>query len=159
MTAIVKAQGFNVTGMEPDLDGFNLAKATHTNIRFENLGVYDDTSSLGLFDAVISSEVIEHLFDPSALLNVARTNLKPNGVLIITCPFYGYVKNLLLSLTNRWDDHHQPARVGGHIKQWSNRTMKAFVESNGFTVKTLTGAGRFWPLWASMVVVAKKVSV
>lgn len=156
MTAIIKASGFDVTGIEPDLDGFNLAKGAHSSIRFENLGAYDDTSSLGKFDAVISSEVIEHLFDPSSLLNAAKNNLNPNGVLILTCPFYGYVKNLLLSITNRWDDHHQPARVGGHIKLWSAPTMRAFLAKHGFKVETLTGAGRPWPLWASMVVVAKQ---
>jgi hypothetical protein len=62
----------------------------------------------------------------------------------------------LLSLTNRWDDHHQPARVGGHIRLWSHHTMKPFIEINGFEVETISGAGRRWPLWASLVAVAKE---
>jgi 2-polyprenyl-6-hydroxyphenyl methylase/3-demethylubiquinone-9 3-methyltransferase len=118
--------------------------------------VYDNLDDLGIFDAVISSEVIEHLFDPSALVQAAWARLPQNGVLIITCPYYGYFKNLLLSLTNRWDDHHQPTRVGGHIKLWSKATIVPFLTGNGFRCESVGGAGRFAPLWKSMVVVARK---
>ncbi len=156
MTGQLRRAGFEMTAIEPDLDGFTIASQTYHEVQFHNLGVYDDTSHLGTFDAVISSEVIEHLYDPMALLRLAKQHLSQNGVLIVTCPYYGYAKNLLLSLTNRWDDHHQPARVGGHIKLWSHPTMNNFLEANDFKVETLSGAGRFWPLWASLVVVAKK---
>jgi SAM-dependent methyltransferase len=156
MTAQLAADGFEMTAIEPDRDGFTIATQTHPGIHFENIGVYNNLDDLGIYDAVISSEVIEHLFDPSALVKAAWSRLPMNGVLIITCPYYGYVKNLLLSLGNRWDDHHQPARVGGHIKLWSKATIGPFLTGNGFRVEVVEGAGRFAPIWKSMVVVAKK---
>lgn len=156
MTGMLAKAGFEMTGIEPDHDGFRLASETYPNIQFHNFGVYDDASHLGQFDAVISSEVIEHLYDPAALLRMAHQLLPSNGILILTCPHHGYVKNLLLSLTNRWDDHHEPARVGGHIKQWSHRTMTSFLENNGFEPKVMSGAGRCWPIWASLLAVAVK---
>jgi SAM-dependent methyltransferase len=158
MTSQLAADGFEMTAIEPDRDGFTIATQTHPGIHFENRGVYDNLDDLGIFDAVISSEVIEHLFDPSALVKAAWSRLPKNGVLIITCPYYGYVKNLVLSLGNRWDDHHQPARIGGHIKLWSRATMVSFLSSSGFDVDAVGGAGRFAPIWKSMVVVAKKKS-
>jgi SAM-dependent methyltransferase len=156
MTAKLAADGFEMTAIEPDRDGFTIAIQTHPTIHFVNRGVYDNLDDLGTFDAVISSEVIEHLFDPSALVKAAWSRLPSGGVFVITCPYYGYLKNLLLSLTDRWDDHHQPARVGGHIKLWSKATIVPFLEVNGFKVEVIGGAGRIPTLWKSMVVVARK---
>jgi SAM-dependent methyltransferase len=156
MTALLAADGFEMTAIEPDHDGFTIATSTHPRICFVNRGVYDNLDDLGTFDAVISSEVIEHLFNPSALVRVAWSRLPEAGVLIITCPYYGYIKNLLISLSNRWDDHHQPARVGGHIKLWSKATITPFLTENGFEVEAITGAGRFAPIYKSMIVTSRK---
>jgi SAM-dependent methyltransferase len=38
------------------------------------------------FDVVASFQVIEHLFDPSAMLARAKAHLKPGGILVITTP-------------------------------------------------------------------------
>ncbi|MFG0287190.1 MAG: class I SAM-dependent methyltransferase [Rhodopirellula sp. JB044] len=156
MSGRLNALGFNITAIEPDQQGFEIAKNNHPDVDFHHLGVYDDTPQLGTYDAIVSSEVIEHLYDPAALLRLASRHLNKSGILVLTCPYYGYTKNLLLSLTNRWDDHHQPSRVGGHIKLWSHETMRAFLLSEGFDALKLSGAGRFWPFWASMLVVARK---
>jgi 2-polyprenyl-3-methyl-5-hydroxy-6-metoxy-1,4-benzoquinol methylase len=155
MTALVHNAGFEIAGMEPDQIGVEIARKANPDIPFYAIGVYDDTSALGQFDAVISSEVIEHLFDPAALLQVAKKHLKAGGYLLLTCPHHAYIKNLLISLTNKWDLHFHPQRLGGHIKFWSHRSMKSFLEAHGFEVKIMTGAGRFWPVWKSMVVVAR----
>jgi 2-polyprenyl-3-methyl-5-hydroxy-6-metoxy-1,4-benzoquinol methylase len=148
-----------MTGIEPDRKGFDIASESVRDAKFYNLGVYDDTSVLGKFDAVIASEVIEHLYDPSALLSVASRHLNEGGYLILTCPHHGYLKNLLISLTNKWDPHFHPATLGGHVKFWSHATMRAFLETHGFHVEILSGAGRCWPIWKSMVVVAMKRAI
>ena len=38
------------------------------------------------YDAIICSEVLEHLNDPGSLLNVLRSSLKDSGKLIVTVP-------------------------------------------------------------------------
>jgi 2-polyprenyl-3-methyl-5-hydroxy-6-metoxy-1,4-benzoquinol methylase len=156
MTALLHKSGFEVTGIEPDKRGFEIASEANPDILFHNIGVYDNTSALEEYDAVVSSEVIEHLFDPAALLKVSRNHLKSSGHLVLTCPHHGYVKNLLISITNKWDVHFHPDRVGGHIKFWSHKTMKSFLEQHGFVIVSMSGAGRFRPIWKSMVVVARK---
>ena len=133
---------FQMTAIEPDVEGYQTAKQASPEVEVHNLGVYDDAFSLGNFDAVmvISSEVIEHLYDRAASLRLACRHLETDGSVVLSCPCHGYAKNLLLSLANRWDDHLQPARVGGHIKLWSHRTMGSFLEANGIQVKLLSGA-------------------
>jgi SAM-dependent methyltransferase len=151
MTALLAADGFEMTAIEPDRDGFMIATKARPGIRFENRGVYESLDELGTFDAVISSEVIEHLFDPAALVKASRGRGFNHHL-----PLLRLRKNLLLSISNRWDDHHQPARLGGHIKLWSKATIVPFLIENGFDVETIGGAGRFAPIWKSMVVVSRK---
>jgi hypothetical protein len=68
------------------------------------------------FDAAVSTEVVEHLFSPRALPRFAHAKIKAGGVFIVTTPYHGYLKNLVLCLANKWDFHHSPLWDGGHIK-------------------------------------------
>ncbi len=68
------------------------------------------------YDLIILMEVIEHLYSPlTCLINVASW-LKDNGYLILTTPYHGYMKNILIALLNKFDKHYNPLRDGGHIK-------------------------------------------
>ena len=54
---------------------------------------------------VISVEVIEHLHAPRSLTALARTVVALGGELILTTPYQGYVKYLLLAVSGRLDLH------------------------------------------------------
>lgn len=75
--------GYTVCGVEYDQDGCRIARDHHPKIDFYNLGVQDDPTPViqqnGLFDAVVSTEVVEHLFSPHLLPRFARKLLKPGG--------------------------------------------------------------------------------
>src|SRR5450759_4273537 len=75
------------------------------------------------FDAVVSTELIEHLYDPSAFTRGCWHALRPGGVFVCSTPYHGYLKNLSLALTNRFDRHFDPLWLGGHIKHWSHATL------------------------------------
>jgi 2-polyprenyl-3-methyl-5-hydroxy-6-metoxy-1,4-benzoquinol methylase len=154
--------GFDIVGADSDANGVEIARHTYQSIPFYNQGVQDDP--LGLlakengrkFDAVVSSEVVEHLFSPHLLPIYARGVLKEGGYLLITTPYHGYLKNLVLSITNHWDAHHSPLWHGGHIKFWSRATLTRLLSENGFEVIGFHGAGRLPYLWMSMILVARK---
>jgi 2-polyprenyl-3-methyl-5-hydroxy-6-metoxy-1,4-benzoquinol methylase len=123
------------------------------------LGVGDDLPQewREAFDVVISLEVVEHLFNPHHLVETARAVLKPGGCAIISTPYHGYLKNLALALFDKWDFHHHPERVGGHIKFWSKRTLRSlFDANNAFRAIEFRGAGRAPYLWNSMIWVFQK---
>jgi 2-polyprenyl-3-methyl-5-hydroxy-6-metoxy-1,4-benzoquinol methylase len=133
----------------------------HPDIHFHNQGVQDDPTPVlqaegGPFDVVVSTEVVEHLFSPHLLPQYAAKLLGDNGQLIVTTPYHGFLKNLVLSLVNGWDKHHTALWHGGHIKFWSRRTLTRLLEDNGFEVTGFFGVGRLPFLWKSMVVVARK---
>lgn len=149
---------FDVVGCDADAEGVRIATEACPQAKFRQLGVYDDPGALRRndFDAVVSTEVIEHLYAPRALPRFASHVMKEDGWLIITTPYHGYLKNLALSATNHWDRHLSPAWDGGHIKFFSRRTLTRLLEEEGFQVKMFQGLGRVPYLWKSMLLVARK---
>lgn len=152
--------GMEVTGCDIDLQGIEIAARCPSRVKYVHLAGYEDPQKLGdgNFDAVISTEVIEHLFFPRYLPRFAKAVLKPGGYLIISCPYHGYLKNLVVSVLNKWDFHHDPLTDGGHIKFWSRQTLAQLIQGEGFKVLEFRGAGRFRFLWKSMIIVAQEIS-
>lgn len=160
LCARLKMLGLDVVGIDYDQSGIDIAKQAHPDISFYRFGVQDDPSLLlkheGEFDAVVSTEVVEHLFSPHLLPVYAKSVLKRGGYLVVSTPYHGYAKNLMLSLFNKWDAHHTPLWHGGHIKFWSRKTLSELLAQSGFTVTGFSGAGRVPYLWKSMVITAMK---
>lgn len=157
----IARRGYDIAGVEYDRAGVELARRTHPGLRFHRYGVQDDPQLLlaaegAPFDVVVSTEVIEHLYAPHLLPRYAHRVLADNGRLVITTPYHGYLKNLALSLFDRWDAHHTPLWHGGHIKFWSRKTLTRLLNDNGFTVTAFGGVGRVPYFWKSMVLVARK---
>jgi hypothetical protein len=84
MTALLHKAGFEITGMEPDQIGFEIVRKENPDIPFDDIGVYDNTPVMGKFDTVISSKVIEQLFDPDSLSHVSKIHLRDGGYPVLT---------------------------------------------------------------------------
>ena len=158
--ALVSA-GYEAAGVEYDDVGFEIARQNQPKANFYNLGVQDDPAVViqgengRLFDAAVSTEVVEHLFAPHLLPLFAKGLLKERGYLIVSTPYHGYLKNLALAVFDKWDSHHTPLWHGGHIKFWSKATLSRLLEEQGFEVVGFSGVGRFHWLWKSMILVAR----
>ncbi len=155
----LKCQGFDPVGVEYDKDGCSLSTKIYPHIPFYNMGFEDEPEALldteGSFDAVISTEVIEHLYSPHLLPIFAKKILKKGGYLLLSTPYHGYLKNLALSVFNKWDAHHTPLWHGGHIKFWSKHTLTQLLHDHGFERVQFYGVGRLPFLWKSMILVAR----
>lgn len=147
--------GFDVTGVDWDPKAVSLASQRVPEARF-SVARFEEAPPSSNFDAAVSTEVIEHLFDPNELLQFAFQALRPGGTFIITTPHHGYLKNLAISLVDGWDKHFMADVLAGHIKFFSQRTLTAALERNGFVVEGFRGAGRVPFLWKSMILIAKK---
>ena len=158
LTRHIAALGCEVVGCDPDEHGLEIARRNVPGATFVTCGVYDESTPLDgeQFDVVLSSEVIEHLFYPGRLVEFADRLLTPKGHLVLTTPYHGYLKNLALSVFDKWDFHHTPLFDGGHIKFWSRRTLSKLVEQYDFSVTDFHGAGRVTWLWKSMILVCQK---
>jgi 2-polyprenyl-3-methyl-5-hydroxy-6-metoxy-1,4-benzoquinol methylase len=156
-------RGYNVTGIDASASGIELARKAYVSDRIEFIrAAIGDSLQKALvnikFDLIISSDVIEHMYRPSDLLETAAQLLKPQGHLIITAPYHGYLKNLALSIFNKWDNHHTVEWDGGHIKFFSVRTLRTLVAVQGFADIRFSFYGRFPWLWKNMICYARKRS-
>ena len=101
-------------------------------------------------DAVLFSEVIEHLVDPDAALDEIRRVLRPGGHLMLSTPNLAawYNRALLLagvqpvfSEVSLRAIHGRPGReVVGHLRLYTARALREFVAGAGFEVVRLEGA-------------------
>lgn len=154
-----RQRGWELHGFDISRRAIEIASKAYSDIQFDCVDLTTDLSShplAGRCDAVISTEVIEHIFLPRLYVKNCFSFLKPGGILIISTPYHGYLKNLALALFGKMDFHHTALLDYGHIKFWSRRTLTTLLEERGFEVERFIGAGRAPFLWCSMVILAKK---
>ena len=105
-------------------------------------------------DFVFSSEVIEHIYDTENAFSEISRILKPGGKLLLTTPYHGLSKNLLIVLF-AFDKHFNP--TGPHIRFFSKKMLFNFLEKYGFKIVKYGYYGRFFPISHSIYVLAKKI--
>jgi 2-polyprenyl-3-methyl-5-hydroxy-6-metoxy-1,4-benzoquinol methylase len=151
-------KGFRVAGIEPSREGMALARSSYPQLtRLEHGTVYEPLARrFGSFDAVISLEVIEHLYYPRKLAEAAFSLLKPGGVLVVSTIYHGYLKNVALALLGRFDRHVDPLWDHGHIKFFSPRTLTRLIEEAGFEAVTVRRPDVVPQFACSMVAAARK---
>ena len=106
--------GYEVTGVDASASGMAIARRTYPEVEFVE-ALIDRGLSVGQFDLVVSSDVIEHMYRPSDLIEAARAVLRPGGQMLLGTPYHGYVKNLVLAASGRMDAHFSALHDGGHI--------------------------------------------
>jgi 2-polyprenyl-3-methyl-5-hydroxy-6-metoxy-1,4-benzoquinol methylase len=153
----IQLRGIEVTGIDFSESGISEARRAYPGLRLAQGSAYDDlVASHGRFPAVVSLEVVEHLYFPRKFAKSVYDLLEPGGIAIISTPYHGYMKNLALALTGRLDAHFTALWDGGHIKFWSERTLRILLEEAGFVGIEFRRAGRVRPLAKSMIVTALK---
>jgi len=158
-------QGLTLVGCDPEETSIDMARKELPQCEFHVLGVYDDPEILGElnFDMVLACEVLEHLFLPRKLTHFSRKALKPNGLLLITTPYYGsYIKNILCSIFNKWDYQFTVLWDGGHIKFWSLNTLKLLLKESGFELIEYSLLNQYSPwlkfIWPNnIILIARKL--
>ena len=144
--------GFQVTGIDVSREGIEQAQRAYPQVRVEIASCYDDlVARFGTFPLVISLEVIEYCTDPRAFAKSFLSLIAPNGLGFLSTPYHGYLKNLSLSLANKWDSHHDALCNRGPIKFFSIPTLRALLEEAGAQRIDFRRVGRIGPLARSMV--------
>lgn len=151
--------GHRVTAIDVSADGIGIARSAFPAVRFEVCSVYADDLAKHVpdpVDCVISLEVVEHLFYPKMMFAQSYKALRPDGKLIVSTPYHGYLKNLALAVLDGWDRHLDAFNDGGHIKFFSKKTLAKMACDAGFRNPRIIGVGRLPWLWKSMIMVADK---
>ena len=161
----LREAGYEVLGSDASASAIRAAQERGIG-RFEQASLYDDLlAPFGHRDiaAIVSVEVIEHLYSPPTFVRRAHEALPDGGLLVITTSYWGRRKNVALAVTDRMDRSLTGLWEGGHIKHFSRRTLSQQMEENGFETIAFKGAGetagqRHIPyLWSGMVMTFRKL--
>jgi 2-polyprenyl-3-methyl-5-hydroxy-6-metoxy-1,4-benzoquinol methylase len=153
-TQFISDLGFRSTGIDLSEKAIEFARRSYPTQDFRVGGPEDFTAEFSeKFQAIWSSEVIEHIFDVYQFLVSLRQCLAPGGKLVLTTPYHGLIKNVLIDVMNP-HLHYQP--FGGHIRFFNKRSLGYCLDYCGFTVRKWSAFGRMWPVYKSFFVVAER---
>lgn len=146
--------GARYTGLDVSATALEYATKKYSDATFKKI---EDGGSLpandGFADFVFTSEVVEHIYDTENAFKELGRITKSGGTILLTTPYHGFIKNLMLVLFG-FDTHFSP--TGPHVRFFSNRTLFALLNKNGFEVEKYGYYGRFFPVPHSIFVFARK---
>lgn len=153
-------RGFEVIGVDPSEQGITQANQCYPDLSLKLGSAYDDlVNQYGQFPVVVSLEVVEHVYFPRQFAATLYSLLETGGTAIISTPYHGYWKNLVLALSGKMDNHFTALWDYGHIKFWSIKTLTALLEEAGFKEIRFRKVGRIPILAKSMIAIANKDNV
>jgi ubiquinone biosynthesis O-methyltransferase len=148
----------HTTGIDLSGTGIELAqKMKNERLTFKNMSIDDMIESKKKFKFITSFEVIEHQYLPDDFLNKINKILEDDGILLLSTPYNGYIKNLIISLLGKNDWHYNPLWRHGHIKFFSVKTLRNILEKCNFKIIKKQFSGRFYPISCSMIFLNKKI--
>ena len=146
---------YEAVGMDISGNAIKIAIARCPGPQFYRLNT-DSTipADEATFSAVWTTEVIEHVFRVAAFLDEIHRVLRPGGILVLTTPYHGIVKDMLISLW-KFDKHFDPK--GPHIGFFDRRGLDRCSRSPGSSRSAMKASADLEDL-STWYVVARKPS-
>jgi len=153
-------RGYSVSGVDPSVEGIAQAKLVDPEAKLELGSAYDPlVERFGRFPMVISLEVVEHVYYPRLFAACVSELLEPVGLAIISTPYHGYLKNLAISISGKWDPHFTALWDHGHIKFWSPKTLTSLFSEAHLTCEAIHRVGRVPAFAKSMILAFRKAKL
>ncbi len=148
----------SIKAIDTSNQGISHAKNNYNGIiKFDHQSIEDLILSGEKYNFVTCFEVIEHIYNPDLFLENLGKIIHDDGYILISTPFHGYIKNILISLLNKFDHHFDPLWNHGHIKFFSKKTFKIIANRNNLHIVDIYYSGRVYPISKSMFVLLKKL--
>jgi len=141
-------------GLDVSDTALERASASLPGVQFHKI---EDGSAFPLtdnsVDFIFASEVIEHVYNTEKVFSEMARVLRIGGRLLVTTPYHGFVKNLLLVLL-AFNKHFDP--TGPHIRFFSKRSLCNCMKMVGLKPLMYGYFGRFYPVPHCIFVLAVK---
>lgn len=145
--------GANLTAIDPSSEMIKIAKSHRENLQIDYQistleSFIGNEQNRQQFDAVIVSEVIEHVIDPDAFLKNCSTLLKPNGSIFITTInktltslfaailMAEYVLGIVPKRTHDWNKFLSPAEIETILNRYDFDVLKSYGMGYNFLTQS-----------------------
>lgn len=154
---VLTQQGWDVSGVDPSTQGIKRANTQYPQLKLFEGSAYDNLAErFGQFPVCISLEVVEHVYFPRHYAATLFSLIESGGTAIVSTPYHGYWKNLVMALSGKLDKHFTALWDYGHIKFWSMQTLGLLLREAGFVDIRFERIGRIPILAKSMIAIARK---
>jgi SAM-dependent methyltransferase len=155
-TSFLASLGYHVVGLDLSSEAIRLNRHDFPQIDFVQVNE-DQKAPLpdASFDAIWCSEVIEHVYDVNGIFSEFARLLRSGGRLIVTTPYHGWVKNLLVmsfGFERHFDVEWQ------HIRFWTRRSLTEISTKHGLRPIVWDSLGRIPCVAKSFLVVFERVA-
>lgn len=144
----------DITGVDVSNTALNFAKKKFKKFKFIKI---EDGEKLPFnknsFDFIISSDVLEHVYNTQNVFKELSRVLKPQGRILISVPYNGLIKNTIITLFF-FEFIFNPRSP--HIRFYTKRTLLHEIKSVGLTPVKFGYFGRFYPLSKGMFCLCEK---
>lgn len=127
-------KGAKVTGIDISTKAIKEAKKVLTEAKVVDLNEGKLPFKNKVFDSIIASELLEHLFQPINILKEAHRILKDGGELIISTPNLLYWGNRLKFMKGEFVYQKSGVFDEGHIHFYTHQTLKKDLTEAGFKI-------------------------
>ncbi len=105
------------------------------------------------FDFITALDVLEHVYDTkNAFFELARV-LKPGEKILISVPYHGVIKNLIISLFF-WEFIFNPYTP--HIRAYTKKSLVRCLRDVNLSCQKIGYYGRIYPFSSGMFILASK---
>ena len=126
---------------------YSEAEAMQARQRLDRVEVADlndfEPDSLGTFDCIVCSHVLEHLHDPQQVLSSLRACLTPGGVLLVALPNVLFWKQRLEFLRGRFRYTEGGLMDRTHVRFFDWHSADQLIRDAGFEVIERVADGVF----------------
>ncbi len=124
-------RGFETNALDLGLDSILRAKKRlerrSITVPFTEGDVYRLPYRSESFDAVVASEILEHLEKPKEALSEIARIVKPGGSIIVSTPYRERIEEILCIHCNR------KTPVNAHLHSFDEHTLPELLKATGFT--------------------------
>ncbi len=140
--AIKQATACEIVGLT-----YSEEEAASARTRLETVFVCDlntcDFEDMGMFDCIVCSHVLEHLYQPERVLKKLRPLLTPRGVLIVALPNIVHWRQRLQFLRGRFRYTDGGLMDSTHFRFFDRETALELVQGAGFEIVERVADGYF----------------
>lgn len=128
-----RGKGNDVVGIEPDAQRVDVARSRGVEVHCGYLTA-EFFEEHGKFDVIVFADVLEHLAEPAAMLDLALNGLKPHGHVLISVPNAVHWTMRWQLLRGRFDYRESGIRDSTHLRWFTRHTLEQLLLSRGLYV-------------------------